>query len=168
MLFIKKRTYNILINQWVYSGNPIKEEDFHNKVSFVYLITNLKNDKKYFGKKKLHFFKRKKVKNRKNKKIIRSDSDWRDYWGSSEELLNDVEVLGKENFKREILIFCDTLAQASYYEAKYQLEHDVLLHPDKFYNHWVSVRVRRNHLIKKCNNKEAGVLKMGTRGSDVE
>ena len=135
--------------EWVYKNKTITEKDLEGAVSFVYKITNLTNEKSYFGKKKLHFFKRKKVKKRKNKKIVKTSSDWKDYWGSSQELIDDVKILGPHNFKREILIICNNLAQASYYEAKYQFEFDVVLHPDKYYNKWIYVRVRRDHLIKK-------------------
>ena len=140
---------------WFYENEPIDEID-PSFVGFTYCIENLLDGRKYYGKKKSTFKKVSvrtvKVKSTglKKKKKIRTqvDSDWRDYYGSSDELKADVEKLGKENFSREILKFCETLTELSYYEAKIQFETDCLLNPSKFYNRWIMVRVRSAHLSK--------------------
>ena len=69
---------------------------------FVYLITNLTNNRKYIGK-KLAKFKTSKppLKGKKNRRRGYKESDWRDYWGSSDKLQADLEKLGPENFTRE-------------------------------------------------------------------
>ena len=81
---------------WLYQGNLIEElpEDC---VGFVYLITNSVTGRKYIGKKLAKFAKTSyKVVKQKNgikkKKKIRSkvDSDWRDYYGSSDELSKEL------------------------------------------------------------------------------
>lgn len=122
-------------------------------MGFIYIITNTEDGRQYVGKKKLSFsrsaiktvvLKNGTKKKKKVKKVV--ESDWADYYGSSEELKADVEKLGKDKFKREILMFCKKTGQLSYYEAKYQFQMEVLEHPDKFYNSWISARVRRNHL----------------------
>jgi hypothetical protein len=77
--------------------------------------------------------------------VVRT-SDWRDYYGSSKELLADVELLGKDKFKREILMLCESLTEASYYEIKAQIDREVLFHPEKFYNAYVGCRISRNQL----------------------
>ena len=119
-------------------------------VGFVYLITNTVSGRKYIGKKLAKFSKTTvrtvKLKNgTKKKKKIRSkiDSDWLTYWSSSDELKADVTALGEANFKREILRYCNSKNELSYYEAKYQFEHDVLLNEDLWYNGWISVKVRK-------------------------
>jgi hypothetical protein len=133
---------------WVYQGNVVDElpEDC---VGFVYLIVNTLNGKKYIGKKLSKFSKTSyKVVTLKNgtkkRKKIRSkiDSDWKTYWSSSEDLKKDVETLGESNFTREILKYCSSKNELSYYEAKFQFDEDVLLHEDKWYNKWISVKVR--------------------------
>ena len=72
--------------------------------AFVYLITNLTNNKKYVGK-KLAKFKTTKppLKGKKNKRRGYKESDWKTYWGSSDHLIADVVELGEDSFKREIL-----------------------------------------------------------------
>lgn len=144
-----------MANEWYFNDNPIYEIE-PSYVGFVYVIENLLDGRLYYGKKKSTF---KKVALKtvtlksgvKKKKKIRSvvASDWIDYYGSSEELKSDVEKLGKDNFKRTILKFCTTLSELSYFEAKYQFDTDCLLYPEKYYNSWISVRVRRVQLVKK-------------------
>ena len=141
---------------WTYQGNPITEIE-PSVIGFVYVITNLIDGRKYFGKKQATFkkttYKMVLVKSSglKKKKKIRSvvPSDWDSYYGSSTELSKDIEILGKENFSREILMFCASLSSMSYQEARIQFVTDALLHPDKYYNAWISCRTRRDHLLKK-------------------
>ena len=94
---------------WQYQNQPVDvlPEDC---VGFVYLITNNLSGRMYIGKKLAKFSKTRyqtiKLKNgNKKRKKIRSkiDSDWREYYGSSPELLKDVAALGADNFTREIL-----------------------------------------------------------------
>ena len=139
---------------WTYQGSEINElpEDC---VGFVYLITNVTNERKYIGKKLAKFSKTTqrtvKLKNgSKKKKKIRSkiDSDWRDYYGSSPELSKDVELLGKDNFKREILYYCKSKSECSYIEAREQFSRRVLESKD-YYNGHIQVRVHGSHIINK-------------------
>lgn len=125
---------------WVYKGRIFTEEDVGNNIGFVYVITNLLNDKKYIGKKLFKFKKQRQV--RKKKKRILVASDWEDYYGSSDILKADIEKLGKENFRREILYLCSNRSQMSYMELKEQVLRGVL-ESDCFYNNWIMVRVRR-------------------------
>jgi hypothetical protein len=137
---------------WYYKGEPVEEID-EKYTGFVYLITNLVTDKKYIGKKLSKFSKTNvrtiKLKNgTKKKKKIRSkvESDWKTYWSSSKEVIDDVKILGEDKFKREILMFCLSKGTASYFEAKFQMQNEVLEHPDKWYNGIVNCRVHRSHI----------------------
>lgn len=132
---------------WIYNDLPFDEDEIKNNFGFVYLITNISNGKKYIGKKQFYFKKTKSVKGKKKRILV--DSDWRDYWSSSDILKEEVTNTGQENFHRTILRLCKTKSECSYWELKYQIEYDVLLKPDEFYNEWVSCRIRRSHLIKK-------------------
>ena len=139
---------------WTYQDQIVAELP-EECVGFVYLITNLTNDRKYIGKKLAKFskttYKTVQLKNgTKKKKKIRSkiDSDWQEYFGSSKELLADVEKLGKENFKREILYYCCSKAECSYIEAREQFDRKVLESTD-YYNGQISVRVHGSHILKK-------------------
>jgi len=134
-------------NDWVYKTGDIYEDIVaipDNYYGFVYMITNVTNDKKYIGKKLFYSQKTKQVKGKKKKYKV--ESDWKDYFGSNEELLSDVQLLGKNKFFREILKFCCNKGECSYYEAKYQFEYDVLLNPKMYYNSWVMCKIHRKHL----------------------
>lgn len=130
---------------WYYKDSIIDEIEPKYK-AFVYLITNLKTGKKYIGKKLTEFTKTT-VKKGKRKKI-KYESDWRDYWSSSAEVQKDVNELGQENFKREIIHFCLNKGSASYFEAKEQFLNEVLENPDQWYNGQIQVRVHRTHVKK--------------------
>ena len=69
---------------------------------FVYLITNLTNNKKYVGKKS--FWSRRKNKKTGRKKTI--ESDWKKYFGSCDELNEEVKLIGEDKFLKEILYYC--------------------------------------------------------------
>ena len=96
---------------------------------FVYLITNLTNDKKYIGKK--HFWSRQK--DRKTGRRKTKESDWKKYFGSCDELIEDVKLLGEDKFSREILYLCPHKKSMSFYETMEQFKRDVILRED-YYN----------------------------------
>ena len=139
---------------WLYQSVPVAAlpEDC---AGFVYLITNLTNQRKYIGKKLARFskttYKTVKLKNgTKKKKRIRSkiDSDWQTYYGSSPELLRDVEQLGTENFTREILYYCRSKAECSYIEAREQFVRRVL-ESTEYYNGIINCRIHGSHILNK-------------------
>ncbi len=104
---------------------------------FVYIITNKTSGKFYIGKKILRNNLTKKLTKKeisawikpgrvpKKKKEIK-ESNWKEYWGSNEELKGDVKSLGAESFDRQILQFCRTSKQLTYMEMLWQLHHNVL------------------------------------------
>jgi len=96
---------------------------------FVYIITNLTNNKKYIGKK--HFWTRQK--DRKTGRRKKKESDWRDYMGSCDELKEDVKLLGEDKFLKEILYLCPHKKSMSFYETMEQFKRDVILRED-YYN----------------------------------
>lgn len=124
-------------------------------VGFVYLIVNKANGRMYVGK-KLAKFSRTSTKTvtlkngTKKKKKVRSkiDSDWQEYYGSSIELAKDIELLGKDNFTREILFFCKSKAECSYIEAREQFNRRVL-ESDDYYNGQISCRIHGSHIKGK-------------------
>ncbi len=114
---------------WILNGEPFDGIDIDNYEGFVYLITNMTNGKMYIGKKS--FWSRRKPK--RGGRRVTSESNWRDYYSSSDNLLADVEKLGKQAFKREILKLCRYKKGLSFNEQKEQWDRGVLL-SDQYYN----------------------------------
>ena len=139
---------------WLFENSEISvlPEDC---VGFVYLITNNLTNRKYIGKKLAKFskttYKVVKQKNgiKKRKKIrSKTESDWQLYYGSNDQLKEDITKLGIENFTREILYYCKSKAECSYVEAREQFTRKVL-ESDDYYNGHIQVRVHGSHIKGK-------------------
>lgn len=113
---------------WYFNGKLFEEVDKKYE-GFVYLITNLETGMKYIGKK--HFWERRK--NSKTGRRQTKESDWKNYFGSCDELKEDVKKLGKDKFKKEILYLCPHKKSMSYYETYEQFKRNVLL-DETYYN----------------------------------
>ena len=108
---------------------------------FIYVITNLTNNKKYIGKKQMKSVKKlKPLKGKKNKRHFDIETDWKTYTSSSNDLNIDIQALGMDKFKFEIIKLCDSKFELSYYEAKLQFDNDVLI-KDGFYNGIINCRI---------------------------
>ena len=139
---------------WLYQDTPVETLP-ESCVGFVYLITNNLSGRKYIGKKLAKFSKTTtktvKLKNgNKKRKKIRSkiDSDWREYWSSSDELKKDILSFGQDNFTREILFYCKSKSECTYIEARTQFERKVL-ESDDYYNGQISCRIHQSHIKGK-------------------
>ena len=140
--------------KWLYKNKSVAQlpEDC---VGFVYLITNTVSGRMYVGK-KLSKFKttRYKMHTQKNGKKVRKKirgavgSDWQEYYGSSDQLTQDVERLGKDKFRREILYYCKSKAELNYVEAREQFARKVL-ESEQYYNGHIRVRVHGSLIINK-------------------
>ena len=115
-------------------------------VGFVYIITDLINDKKYVGKK---LFESKRtlppLKGKTRKRKVTKESDWMSYYGSNEALMLLVETDGAEFFRREILHLCHSRGEMSYLEAKEQFDRGVLL-SDDYYNGIINCKIHKTHV----------------------
>jgi len=140
---------------WFYENKEVKE--LPECVGFVYQITNTTNGRMYIGKKLARFKRsRRPLKGRRNKRRYTVSSDWEYYYGSSDLLLADVEKLGKDNFKREILFYCKSKAELSYIEAREQFARKVLESND-YYNGHIRVRIHGSGILREKSTK--GILK---------
>jgi len=132
---------------WYYEDKEFTPDEsfLEDYQGFVYLLTERSTGMKYIGKK---FFWKPKVlpvtKTRKRRKRTKVQSDWMKYYGSSAEVKLLIER-GEASFKREILRLCRTKGECSYFEAKYQFDHDVLLRDD-YYNAFIGCKIHGKHL----------------------
>ena len=126
---------------WLYQNKIIEKlEDFGEitPYGFIYKIENIETGKFYIGKKQLMSTTNVKMgkkelaeqpiqRGRKvTKKQIIKESNWKEYWGSNKFLLDDIKILGKDKFKREILTICSTKKLHTYYELATQCTYNVL------------------------------------------
>ena len=134
---------------WLYEDKEFTDvEDYY---GFIYLIENMANGKKYIGRKFLTKAGYKTVKGKRKK--IRVESDWRDYYGSSNSLKEDIDLYGKDSFRRTILRLCKSRGECNYFETKYIFDNDAILDPN-FYNSWVSCKIQASHVKALLFNPE--------------
>lgn len=107
-------------------------------IGFIYRITNIKTGKFYIGRKGLYSNIKKKLTKlelaemlgpgrKPVSKIVTKESNWQDYWGSNKTILAEIKQEGVGAFRKEILKFCFTKKQLTYWEMHYQCVFEVLL-----------------------------------------
>lgn len=128
---------------WLYEEKEFDHELAQEYYGFVYLIENIETGKRYIGRKYFTKASSKQVKGK--KKRCRKESDWKDYWGSSQRLLIEIESLGKDKFKRTILRLCETRGECNYWETKLQFMHNVL-ESDLYYNDNIMMKFTRKNI----------------------
>jgi len=109
-------------NPWLYMERTFNSCDVGDYFGFVYLITNITNQRKYIGRKYFWSFRTPKGKKRK----VKQESDWKKYYGSCPELKQDIEKIGKENFTRNILSLHKTKGKTNYEETRQLFTNNVL------------------------------------------
>ena len=149
---LKKET---TLSHWLYKGKPLTEVP-QKQFGFVYLITNLNSSQMYIGRKYFESKRRKKVKGKKRRTIVRTETDWSTYTGSSKTLNKDIAKTGKDKFKFEILVLGETRGQVNYLEENIHHKFHVVAR-DKFYNDCIGPRrfanVRLSEEVFKSINK---------------
>lgn len=133
---------------WLYEGEEFNpDENFLSQyVGFVYCITEISSNKKYIGKK--WFWSTRKLpplKGKTRKRTVKKQSDWKEYYGSNEELKLLVEQKGSDLYKREILCLCKTKGECSYWEAYEQFTRHVLL-SDEYFNEFIGCKIHASHV----------------------
>ena len=130
---------------WTYE-NKLYDEAPKEYMGFVYLVTDLNTNRKYIGKKL--FWNTRKLKPLKGKTRRRTqvvESNWKNYYGSNEELQQLVEISNAERFKREILHLCAKKGIMGYLEAREQFDRNVLL-SDEYYNNFIGCKIHGKHV----------------------
>ena len=109
-------------NTWIYNGQVFDSGDIQDNFGFVYLIYCIPSNRKYIGRKYFWSFRTPRGKSRK----VKSESDWKAYYGSCPELKEDIEKYGRENFTRTILSLHKTKGKTNFEETRQLFAHNVL------------------------------------------
>lgn len=110
---------------------------------FIYLIKDTISGKQYLGKKNFRSVVNKKLGKKEikalpvargrtpSKKQVISESDWKNYYSSCDEIKNDTD---KSKYERYVVKLCRSSKELSYWETKYLFQYEVLEHPEHWYN----------------------------------
>ena len=101
-------------NPWIYNGKAFESSDIGDAFGFVYCISCNETQREYIGRKYFWQFRTPKGKKRK----VKSESDWKKYYGSCPELKEEIIQLGKQNFSRTILSLHNTKGQTNFEETR--------------------------------------------------
>ena len=109
-------------NPWLYEGKPFTSNDIDDLFGFVYRITNLQNGREYIGRK--YFWKFRTPKGKKRK--VKSESDWKKYYGSCPKLKEEIQQVGRQNFSRVMLSLHKTAGKTNFEETRQLFVNGVL------------------------------------------
>ena len=109
-------------NPWTYQGTTFTSSDIDDFFGFVYRITNLQDGREYIGRK--YFWKFRTPRGKKRK--VKSESDWKKYYGSCPELKEEILKLGRHNFSRVMLSLHKTAGKTNYEETRQLFTNNVL------------------------------------------
>ena len=144
-------------NPWIYKGTNFTSEHIDDFFGFVYRIINLQNGKQYIGRKYFWQFRTPKGKKRK----VKSESDWKKYYGSCPELKEDIDKFGKQNFSRTIISLHKTKGKTNFEETRQLFVNGVLTESldngvPKFYNSNILSRYFRKDYYGNDGRSNAG------------
>jgi hypothetical protein len=138
-------------NPWIFKEQPFLSTDIGDFFGFVYRITNLQSGRQYLGRKYFWQFRKPRGKSRR----VRSESDWKKYYGSSDELNRERAEIGNSCFKREILSLHDTKGWVNFEETRQLFIHNVLSESlddgtPKYYNSNILGRyMRKDYYVRR-------------------
>ena len=136
-------------NPWIFEGQPFLSENIGDSFGFVYCITNILTGKRYIGRKYFHQLR----KPRGGGRRVKSESDWKKYYGSSAELTADRKEFGNLAFKRDILSLHKSKGLTNFEETRQLFLNNVLTEAmsdgtPAFYNSNILGRYMRKDYFK--------------------
>ena len=140
-------------NPWLFQGSrfSLPDDQLEMYTGFVYIVEALVPElsgKKYVGQKLLWGRtapKKNKDGTKKRGSRRRIQSDWKKYYGSSEEIKRDVLTHGESAFRRTILHLCKSKSEMNYLELKEQMDRRVLFRDD-YYNSFMGAKLHKKHV----------------------
>jgi hypothetical protein len=142
-------------NPWIYDGKVFDSDNIQDFFGFVYLIECSETSRSYIGRKYFWSFRKPKGKSRK----VRTESDWKKYYGSCPELKEDIKKIGKDKFKRYILSLHKTPGKTNYEETRQLFLNNVLTESldsgvPRYYNSNILSRYFRKDYYESSTNEK--------------
>jgi len=109
-------------NPWIYNGEIFESDHIQDHFGFVYYLYCRKTNRSYIGRKYFWSFTKPKGKSRR----VKSESNWKQYYGSCPELKADIDLWGKESVDRTILSLHKTKGKCNYEETRQLFLNNVL------------------------------------------
>jgi len=143
-------------NPWYYNGTPFTSQDIGDYYGFVYRIDNLVSGRSYIGRKYFWSLRKPRGKSRR----VKSESNWKKYYGSSEELSGDVKELGREKFRRTILSLHYAKGKVNFEETRQLFLNNVLSESltdgtPMYYNSNILGRYYRKDYFEPCEESNS-------------
>jgi hypothetical protein len=138
---------------WLYKGKEFNEQPPRDIVGFIYMITEIDTGLVYVGQKtfwskrskpalkgrtKKEKERRAKLKGNRRRMVI--PSNWKTYNSSSHSELPDKIPANPSNYKKEILILCNSKTEMNLYEAHIQIEMWLNGHWDMMINGFIGFK----------------------------
>lgn len=113
---------------------------------YIYMTTNLETNRAYIGKKNFRHTTNVKLGKKElaalpvargkkpSKKQVIKESDWKTYYGSAQEIKDDLKKYSPDKFIRSVLRLCKTKKELTYYECKYLFQYGVIEPGSKYIN----------------------------------
>jgi hypothetical protein len=109
-------------NPWRFNGEIFESSNIQDYFGFVYHIHCATAGRSYVGRKYFWSFRTPKGKSRK----VKSESDWKKYYGSCPELKEELKKYGKECFERKIISLHKTRGKVNFEETRQLFLNNVL------------------------------------------
>jgi hypothetical protein len=128
--------------------------NINNWYGYIYLTVDIETNKQYIGKKNFFLTQNKKLGKKESaalpvkrgkkptKKKVVKESDWKTYYGSSEE----IKLIPKERLERYLIKLCRSSKELTYYEAKYLFTYGVIEPGSTYINDNIQGRFFRKDL----------------------
>jgi hypothetical protein len=129
--------------------------NINNWYGYIYLTVDIETNKQYIGKKNFFLTQNKKLGKKESaalpvkrgkkptKKKVVKESDWKTYYGSSEE----IKLIPKERLERYLIKLCRSSKELTYYEAKYLFTYGVIEPGSTYINDNIQGRFFRKDLL---------------------
>ncbi len=138
---------------WIYKDKPFIEQPSKDIVGFIYMITEIDSGRIYVGQKTFWGYrskpalkgrtkkeKERRAKLKGNRRRMVIESNWRVYNSSSKSSLPQDIPLNPSNYKKEILILCNSKTELNLYEAHIQITMWLNGHWDNMINGFIGFK----------------------------